>query len=611
MMLSSRRVWCGLFVCLLAVISVFIRPVRDQAAQLALRYSTGADVGFAEFKLHPRAQLVELRKFRTYARNDSHDLRMTAEQAILLVDFPKVLDKQLLASKVKLKNVEISVEDVLPSPPLSAALQPTSNWKSCMDTLAASMQWEKMRQECDSLLAADDILKELESKMQRWLLRSQQILLHASQLTQSIQAFTNPLRHTVEIRRQMQLLIDLAREQTVLEEQLSGVNASLTHQLEALQAAYGKDVVRLRSTSEEQLSALKIAAAEQVIHALASELWSDQAALGQAIQMLLQPHLKTCPFNLDVRKLSRDATLVSLSGIDVDGKLTSHSREINFQAKGILSVGQSANYRTTRDSAWKIEFQKPQRLTSMDLRLNSQQANWNLKSSCESITDVPSPLISPKRVEMSQRSSHGAVHATSANSDALGADAAEEDAERTLGEANLFPSKAPMQIFTIDAIMSESRLSGSARLNLAAMAILASIPCHAIAELQLDSYSFSGLTVDSEEWIAFELRGDWDNSQLALASPLPHAFVERLTRTAIEPFESARANNEQQLKKEFALRSIEIQQQIEGKVSLAKQTLAKHRESLSEMRNELENALQYREGYEYARLPMQVPTTNR
>ncbi len=588
MRLRSRRVWCGLAGCLLIVVSVVVPPIRQQVVQCALRYSTGADIGFSQIKLYPRAQVLEVQNLRATVHNDRHQLGMNVEQAMLRIALPQVLAKQFVAPKVKLTNVDIRVSEVLAASSTAAVTPPTATWQSKLDTLLDGMQWDKLRQECDSLLAADDILKELDSKMQRWLVRSQQILLHATQLTQSIQAFPNPLRHTLEIRRQLQLLEDLAREQAELDKQLAGVETDLSEQLATLPSSCAQDMSRIKTKSAYQLTSLRTEAAKSLAEAWATELWRDQAALAQATCLLLQPPVNESPFDVDVRRLARDAALVSLPHISVDGKLTHGTRQTAFRAKGDLRIGQSSDFHPLRASTWDIEFQRHGALTSMAMELRSADATWRLNSSCRALT-VDHPVLG-------------------------------DPAENSKLE---HATKRAADIFTVEADFATDELRGSAKLNVESIGSQGdategelegtqwiSMPLADTLSLA-DNLSRADNLPAATEWITFELSGDWENWNLKLASPLPTAFVERQAHSAAQQLDRHRVEIEEQLDLQLALRCQQVQLKVKEKMLLAQQTLTQHRESLAGMRSELENTLQTREGYEYARAPLGTPTKTR
>lgn len=551
MMLSTRRFWC--VVCLAAVAAggMLIEPARQYAKRAAIKYVLGGSSTAADVQLHRQQELLEIIEPRTTQFDDEVQVIASADVALVKLDMPTLLDKRFVSSRVKVKNVRIQLASIAVQKP---ATVPVTTWQKSLEEVMTALQWDSLRDECEALLKSDSVLNEFDKRMRGWLLRSQQIMFHGDQLTRTVQAYSNPLRHQTEIRNQLAQLEQLRLEQDSLQKQFNGVNAVLASQMKGIESLADADVVRIRNKCELKSKSLRSAAAEQLVKEWANQLTRRQLQLSQSVATLLQSNSRTNPFDVDVRSPNAKMPLLSLSGIDADGFLCDSSREIPFAARGEYSTIQKSNYQLGRRTQWEIQLEADQTATEMKISSGEADSAW---------------LISSTSQECAANSSTSAT------------------------------------MMDIKATLKDRELSGQVRMNLGMYRAFSKLPCAGNTDLALGSASVDAPTADGsvEEWIAFDLAGSAFEPRVVLATPLPANFTARVTKCIQTQMDTQRLDSESKLKIALKNKVDELSNQLNLVAKRGERTLAEQRETLSSMHRELEQTLQSRESVEYARLP--------
>jgi hypothetical protein len=424
-----------------------------------------------------------------------------------------------------------------------------------------TLQWEKIQSECDSLLAAEDMLQELDAKIQRWLVRSQQIVLHATQLTQSIQLLANPLRERGEVYRQLQTLEELTLEQAAFESQLPQLETLLAEKLAELESTHDKDVERLRKQVGRKGDAVRVAAAEQLVLDWATQFWSEQACFGQVASLLSTEPSSDIPWDIDVRNLRRSRELLSFTNVELTGVLNCRSHTLDFAARADLTVEQNGQHHPRRRSLMEIDFKSGAMNTSLSLVLGTEAVQGSEQQPADSNSAM---FIS---------------HLTS----------------KTLSESSA-------EVFAADVVQTTSGLTGTVKLNVAQLDALQGLKSGMAEELNVFSGSPSSSVEVEPQWIEFDVIGaSFHDNRCILRGELPVKAVESMTLSVTHSLEASRLAYEQQLEAQVTTKREEIRSRIEKNTELAQQRLAEHRSSLVSMRSDLEKSPQFREGV--AKLP--------
>jgi hypothetical protein len=479
---------------------------------------------------------------------------------------PTLIDKRFVSSRVKLQGVRIELTSLQVQKPTPTITKP---WQQALAEVVSALHWENLRDDCEALLKSENILNELDERMRGWLLRSQQILVHADQLTQAIQAYSNPLRHQNEIRSQLAQIEQLRREQDNLHKQFTGVNALLASQLKEVQALGERDIAAIRTRCGTRATSLQNLAAEQIVSEWAKQLVFRQLRLSLSIATLLQVNNRSNPFNVNVRSDDPRLPLISLSGIEADGLLSDSLKSLPFTAKGEYSAVHKAGYQLARKSDWTIQFDADHIATLLNLASVEEDSSWHVNS----------------------RSSESNSNLESTSGTLLG----------DVQNANTFDGATMLEL---DASISGRRLRGKARMNLGMYRAFAKIPCTGNADL-----SATELTNDStpaeinEPWIEFNLSGSAHEPLITLDSRLPSEFIDTVTDRIRKRLETQCVDSESKHKLALDTKIAELSQRLELVARNGQQTVAKQREALTAMHRELEQNLQSREGIEYARLP--------
>ncbi len=81
---------------------------------------------------------------------------------------------------------------------------------------------------------------------------------------QSIQSFSNPLRHATEIRQQLAEIEQLRAEQEQLEKQFGQFGTAIDKELSKVKVECENELTRLRSKTSARAEAVRVAAASRL-----------------------------------------------------------------------------------------------------------------------------------------------------------------------------------------------------------------------------------------------------------------------------------------------------------------------------------------------------------
>jgi len=530
---------------------MLIEPVQQYAKQSTLEYTFGGKVSAANFQFHRHHELLEVNELKTTQFDDAVQVDATADVALIKLDMPTLLDQRFVSSKVKLQNVRIELTSLPIQKPSATAVIP---WQKSLEEVIVAFQWENLRDDCEALLKSDSVLNELDNRMRVWLLRSQQIMFHGDQLTRAIQAYSNPLRHQSEIRNQLVQLEQLRMEQENLQEQFNGVNAILASQLKEIQSLGDHDTATFRTKCEIRATSLKNDTAKQIVSEWAKQLIMRQLQFSQSFATLLQSDTRTNPYDVNVRSQFARTPSLSLSGIVADGVLCDSAKQLPFSAKGEYSTVQKVDYQLGRRTDWEIQFDADQITTQLQIASAETESAWSIKS--------------------------------------------------TSRECNLELVNS-VKMLELEASLGGRQLSGKAKMNLEMYRAFTKLPCTVNADL-VGAESSGGSTIAyaplSEEWIEFSLSGSAFEPNVALASTLPAEFISMITNNIQTRLETQRMDSESKLKRALNAKVDELSKHLEFAAKSGQQTLAKQQEVLTSKHRELEQTLQSRDGFEYARL---------
>ncbi len=574
MRLTSRRLWCALLLlaCLLA--ATLTDPIARRAKQLAVRYAFDGQIAVSNVYLHRKQEMLEIDDLSSVHVADDAQVNVSSKCTLIKLDMSNLLDKRLISSKAKMHGLRIELTS-LPTATVDAGTPPQS-LQTAIDDLIVNFQWDAIKADCEALLTADDLLKELDAKVRGWLMRSQQIMFHADQLTSSIQNFTNPLRDMTDLRTQLKQVEQLRSEQDSLQKQFNSLAIILPDLSQEIQAASVRDVTSLRAKSNRQTDALRSQLAEQMVHLWTSHLLNRQRKLTQSLAIVFNNAPSGNPFNVDVRDLAISPSVIRMSGIEADGVFVEPNHSVAFIATGELALSQQVNFQLVPQTSWSIQYQESNVGTDLNLASLPENGAWKIRAAahaCELETMSPS--------------------------------------DRRTTSTSLSNAMAKMQeqakLFTVDAMLSNLELSGTAKLNVLELDALKKLPCACNADFASTKFA-NGLAntsndLDVEQWIEFELSGSLLNPRVTLTSELPRELINGLTEEIQRQMETQRTACETQLAVEVESKLSELKASLERSVQQAQQTVSKQQETLSDMHSKLEQSLQSRENYEYARRP--------
>jgi len=560
---------------------MLIDPITRRIKQLAIRYAFDGQIAVSDVHLHRKQELLEIDNLSSVHIGDDAQVTVSSECTLIKLDMPNLLDKRLISSKAKLHGMRIHLTS-LQSPPAATATS-TKTFQTAMDTLLVTLQWDALKADCEALLTADDLLKELDAKMRGWLMRSQQIMFHADQLTSSIQAFSNPLRNMTEIRSQLKQVEQLRAEQANLQKQFTSLATILPDLSQEIQAASARDLSAIRAKSNRQSDTLRTQFAERLVLDWTAQLLNRQRKLTQSLAIVFNNSPSGNPFDVDVRELAASPSVVRISGIEADGVFIEPNHSVAFIATGELAMTQQVNFQLAPQTSWSIQYQEANVGTDLDLVSLPENGAWQIRAAAHA---CELPTMSP-----SDRSSVTSSLAT------------------VMNHIHDQP-----KLFTVDAMLNNANLTGSAKMNVAELDALKKLPCAGNADFAAATFSTESRSKSSEQhveqWIEFELAGSLLDPRVTLKNELPRELIDGLTEQIQRQIETQRTECESILAVAVDEKLSELKASLERIVQQAQQTVAKQQETLADMHSKLEQNLQTRESYEYARRPT-TATSNR
>ena len=585
MRLSSRRIWCALLLLLVLISCMLVDPIARGAKQLAVRCIYGGTISVDDYTFHRKQELLEIDSLNSAHVSGLLQVNLATDRALIKIETPDLVDKRLISPKSKLEGVRLELVSFEPAPNAANAPTVTGNFRDSVNAVLTTLRWDVLRADCEALLTADDVLKELDSKLRSWMLRSQQIMFHADQLTTSVETFSNPLRHAAEIRNRMKQLEQLRSEQTTLQQQFQGLNETVAQQVSLIQSANKRDIDSLRAKTQRESDTLRNAAAEQLVRQWTLELLDAQCKLAQSMSIVFEASSGHNPLNVNVRDSAKQSSLVSMQNIETNGTFVYDNKDIGFSGLGEYQLMQKPSFAIEPQTAWTLNFRDQSTATQVMLNSQAYSNEWTMLGSvCESARDDQSP-------------SHRDLNTDSESSLIVGST---DTAER---------------IFEINAKLSGSNLAGIAKLNASKLDVLKQLPCACNADLKAIGSTQESVTVGSafdsdEQWIEMALSGTAIAPQIELKESLPKALVDALTERIQSQLEQQRIDSESKLAAELESKVTSLKSTVDALVEQGLQNVVKQQATLADMQSQLEQNLQSRESYEYARRPT-LPTSNR
>ncbi len=386
MSLSPRRFWCGLVLLMLCIGCLAIDSVSTRLKRLVVSYSVGSNVTLDDISIRRQAELIKIDGLKVSKSDGASQVNFLSERTYIKVDAPMLLDKRLISPKTKLQGMRLE----LAAMPLEPSRTSAAGWQNDLQQLLVSLQLDKLKEDCDALMSTDDVLSELDARVRGWVLRSQQIMFHADQLTASIQSFSNPLRHVTEIRQQLTEIEQLRAEQEQLEKQFAQFGTSIDKELAKIQVVCEDELMKLRAKTERGAETVRTAAAEQIVRDWTAEMIMHPLRLGRAITILCDRPLGS-PFDVDIRNAAKFPSGLSLSDMEATGLFVcAPASPLRFTASGSIRTEQAADHRIAARTDLNFEFAEHAMVTSCRVVTKESLPAWTVNSStsCESSNEL-------------------------------------------------------------------------------------------------------------------------------------------------------------------------------------------------------------------------------
>lgn len=575
MTFSSRRFWCALGLAMCLIGSMLVPSLKSRMMRAVSSRALGTEMEFDGLHYHRKSQILELTKFKATTFDSGREVRLETPRAWMRLSLTPLIDKHLHLSKVILQDSQVYLSEM---PVVDTSRDASEAWTERFRRALSSVQWDILREQAQSLVMADEADADMDANMRRWLLRSKQILYHASQLARNIQGFTNPLRHSNEIRDQLRQIEELSAEQLELERKYSRISGLVDQKLQELRTSRDKDLQLFRQSSTERVAQAGQVAAEQVAARWAQFLLNEQLDFSRAAGGLLgDPEQNGLPYSLNVRGARKQQALIDCPNIKLTGTLIAPLHQTRFEAEAEYKLTQGMDYRSHRQSTVTVQYHGLTHHAEMKLTSGKLSSGWTMESSCHA-----------PAMNMSSASSSAAASS----------------------EGELTPEMPPAQARTLCRIAGSTeaeKVEGTVKLNVAAFDELCALPCNANADLSAQPGSQS-LSSDVC-WVEFAYHLDRSAISLVRQTELPPEFVAAVTSVLRQRIDQQRLSSESELDQEFNRKCDAMRSRVQRAAVDGTKLLALDRAALVEVRNKLNEALERDESYEYARSLARPNTT--
>ncbi len=606
MMISGRRRWLGITVGLGLTAACMFEPCRNRLIQSIATPIVGESIQFDSLAYHRKGNLIEIKHLVMSDSSPFKTVQMVAGRAAAKMDGPMLLEKRFHLAKVRLDDCYLQVNHRVPvvaddTDGGEGQQAHFPKWKSELDGVITKASWDAMQADCDAFPLADSLERDLDSKVRSWLVRSQQILLHAGQLADNVQSTTNPLRNANEIRQHLKMLEDLDAEQAALEKQLLTMDSLVAKKLTEIRDTSAQDLDAFRSRTEQRCKSLSDSFAQAVVQQWSQRLANRHLSFLDAAESLIRlPQTIKHPFTMDVRGSDASTPVVYMPEVTLQGRLMDSGSESVFQAKGVYEQTQGMDFLPHARTNWSIQTHHENMVTDLKLASGITSRKWSLISQSNYIGGAKAPDSQRTEIEVTGDDGLFQLEVDSLDGFTSGH-----------GKINLMaldkfvamdcPINQELVGSALDAAW-EKKNSGDASVEQAMeQAALPNLTNRELAEAETDPSGVPQAEMSKASWVAFAVTVQGGETSLNLQGDIPDAVVAAIAQSLIERIELRRQQTEATYSERLDTRCGDFEVKLTGVVTEGRQTMARHRELLADVRGKLHKRIETDSSFEYAR----------
>jgi hypothetical protein len=535
MLISSRRLYWGAIFVLTLMAATLFRPVRSWLDHAVVKQMVAANFSVDEVHFHAEHSIVELRRLDWQCATNSRNLTLSADRAWFVFESEPLLDRRILFPKTLIPDARIVLDDY--QPPFESR---PSIWEQRLSARLAEIDWREIGSHFNSLLSNSETSEAWQTRLKKWLFRSNQIADEATELEKKIEYFDNPLRIEDEIAAYLRHLQGLSREHAVLMEQIDGLRKLLdtrvTQMREKLQE--GNQLIEQNATALCENPDALASVAQDLLQEAAAKHWNKTSEFAEVADRLARAtcdaaNVPRAANNVNVRMVKNP--LIAFSDLEAHGSFAYGSLETPFDLQGELECSQLDAHRSVMTCLLNMNFATP------DSDLSVQVCN---RTNQPSITDIQ--LTRETELE----SQLGVMHEV-----------------------------APFVMLA----SAGDRLEGS--LTIASKDL----------ELKFD--------IDPSSMVQMRVAGNWQTPEFELEGSLPSWLLDAARKCIETEIFEAQVAAQQEMQAAFDAHLASNQNVIETSIRSGEEIVQQHQDVLATATAKLQQRLNEAQGVEFARRP--------
>lgn len=575
MLLSKRRLRWAAVALLLACGLLLTQPTRVWLQRMWIAAALGPQVTVGEVVYHAQNSIFEVRDFAWQGDNANSRAasRGTSPHSNVTVNASRCwlgIDRQGLAAgridlpKVIFQDAMVTLDNNFPTPSLGL-----EQWRHGMARHLAQFDWEALTQKVSCLSATDDLATAWSHRVQDLVDRSRSTLTEAGRIEVEAAAMDNPLRFEDSIRARLTRFKELAVEQQSLLGALTDIDSELASETERLEELHRQDVRALervcfqlqdRASRDNQAVTL----GGQLALAIAQASWNQVAPYGEVVASTSHAAatMRADNYDVTVRPAACSQDHIRCFDLKASGEFRNALFSSPFQTSG--------QWRVAQQSPGDV-FRELSCLTSFDCRTSRIEVAADHDSRTSAAVQLRIRMLSPDVVR-------------------------EKDSSAAVGGSVVNSLASVTALLACDC----SDLNGTLHVSAQAFRHLSqNLPRDLLDSLQATS-------VESAEELPlaalqFELRGTWDQPNLALSGSPPDWLNQAVERMLSDKSDAVIAQSFRQLATEFDLRSERMHEAVVLLASQARAVVARDESSLLSSQQRLQQRFDEMNGTEFAR----------
>lgn len=290
MLISKRRLQWGMIGFLILFTVLTVRPLRSWLDRSLVHYLIDSRMSVAQVEIHSQASAIRATEFQWRTDRARKSFAIEADDAWFAIEGEPLLDRQIVMPRVVIEQASLHRLDHTPGPPSKP-----SSWQRKLIRTVKSIDWEELERHFGSLLAAEDLNSTWQSRFEKWMQRSNEIISEVQAIAARDYSAHNPLRDEIAIKLQLAKVDALADEQRQLAERFDGLQRLLKAEQRRVEERFASEIEELPSLLGESVSKTRKStrtgadAAERAeARSLSVHLWEALADYGEVADAMVR-----------------------------------------------------------------------------------------------------------------------------------------------------------------------------------------------------------------------------------------------------------------------------------------------------------------------------------